>query len=95
MSGTPRAGTPANPTGHVIRDSSLGLVPETLPALLDLQAAIWHRSSVGPALLELLRLRNARTVNCVFCKERALRHRACRWPDRSQGRADRRRLRDE
>jgi len=68
MSGTPRAGTPANPTGHVIRDSSLGLVPETLPALLDLQAAIWHRSSVGPALLELLRLRNARTVNCVFCK---------------------------
>jgi len=68
MSGMPRAGTPAKPTGHVIRDSSLGLVPETLPALLDLQAAIWHRSSVGPALLELLRLRNARTVNCVFCK---------------------------
>ena len=68
MSGTPRAGTPADTTGHVIRDSSLGLVPETLPALLDLQAAIWHRSSVGPALLELLRLRNARTVNCVFCK---------------------------
>ena len=68
MSGTPRAGTPEDTTGHVIRDSSLGLVPETLPALLDLQAAIWHRSSVGPALLEVLRLRNARTVNCVFCK---------------------------
>src|SRR6187401_1333549 len=68
MTGLPRAGTPEHTTGHVIRDSSLGLVPETLPALLDLQAAIWHHSSVGPALLEVLRLRNARTVNCVFCK---------------------------
>jgi hypothetical protein len=52
----------------VIRDSSLGLVPETLEPIIDLQAAMWHGSSVGPALLELLRLRNARTVNCVFCK---------------------------
>ena len=68
IAGLPRAGTPEHTTGHVIRDSSLGLAPETLPALLDLQAAIWHRSSVGPALLEVLRLRNARTVNCVFCK---------------------------
>ena len=63
-----RAGTPEHPTGHVIRDSSLGLVPETLPAILDLQGAIWHHASVGPAIMEMLRLRNARTVNCVFCK---------------------------
>ncbi len=68
MSSLPRAGTPQETTGHVIRDSSLGLVPETLPALLELQADVWHRSSIGPALSELLRLRNARTVNCVFCK---------------------------
>ena len=63
MSSLPRAGTPKATTGHVIRDSSLGLVPETLPALLELQAAVWHRSSIGPALSEMLRLRNARTVN--------------------------------
>jgi alkylhydroperoxidase family enzyme len=65
---TPRAGTPEVVTGNVIRDSSLGLVPETLPAIIELQAAMWHRSNIGPALLEVLRLRNARTVNCVFCK---------------------------
>ena len=63
-----RVGTPANKTGHVIRDSSLGLVPETLQPILDLQDEIWHRASVGPAIIEMLRLRNARTVNCVFCK---------------------------
>jgi alkylhydroperoxidase family enzyme len=68
MSSLPRAGTPKETTGHVIRDSSLGLVPETLPALIELQGAVWHRSSIGPALSEVLRLRNARTVNCVFCK---------------------------
>ncbi len=68
MHSAPRAGVPAQTTGHVIRDSSLGLVPETLQPIIDLQAAIWHGSSVGPALLEVLRLRNARTVNCVFCK---------------------------
>lgn len=68
MSSTPRAGTPAKHTGHVIRDSSLGLVEETLQPILDLQEAIWHRASVGPAVMEMLRLRNARTVNCVFCK---------------------------
>ncbi|MGD9598222.1 MAG: carboxymuconolactone decarboxylase family protein [Steroidobacteraceae bacterium] len=46
-----RAGKPEKLTGHVIRDSSLGLVPETLPAIM-----------------EMLRLRNARAVNGVFCK---------------------------
>ena len=50
MSSTPRAGTPEHATGHVIRDSSLGLVPETLSALIELQGAVWHRTSVGPAL---------------------------------------------
>ena len=63
-----RAGVPAQATGHVIRDSSLGLVAETLQPIIDLQEAIWHRASVGPAIVEMLRLRNARTVNCVFCK---------------------------
>lgn len=68
MSRAPRAGTPTRTTGHVIRDSSLGLVEETLQPILDLQGAIWHRAGVGPAVMEMLRLRNARTVNCVFCR---------------------------
>lgn len=53
---------------HVIRDSNLGLVPETVQPILDLLDGIWHRASVGPAIVEMLRLRNARTVNCVVCK---------------------------
>lgn len=53
---------------HVIRDSNLGLVPETVQPILDLLDGIWHRASVGPAVVEMLRLRNARTVNCVVCK---------------------------
>src|SRR5690606_2153465 len=63
-----RAGTPERKTGHVIRDSSLGLVPETLQPIIDLQDAMWRRASIGPAIVEMLRLRNARTVNCVFCR---------------------------
>lgn len=63
-----RVGLPERPTGNVIRDSSLGLVPETLEAIIEVQDAIWRRASVGPATVEMLRLRNARTVNCVFCK---------------------------
>jgi alkylhydroperoxidase family enzyme len=68
MSGHARAGTPGTSTGNVIRDSSLGLVPDTLDSLIALQSQIWNGSSLKPALLEMLRLRNARTVNCVFCK---------------------------
>jgi len=86
-----RAGVPAQATGHVIRDSSLGLVAETLQPIIDLQEAIWHRASVGPAIVEMLRLRIARTVNCVFCATlSSLRHRARGWSQRRQGRADRR-----
>ena len=63
-----RAGVPGTETGHVIRDSSLGLVPETIDAILKLQDLIWHHSSIGPALSETLRLRNANAVNCVICR---------------------------
>jgi alkylhydroperoxidase family enzyme len=68
MTAQARAGTPGTDTGHVIRDSSLGLVPETLDAMLALQDQVWHRSSIGPALAEALRLRNANAVNCVICR---------------------------
>jgi alkylhydroperoxidase family enzyme len=63
-----RAGLPGTETGHVIRDSSLGLVPETIDAILKLQDLIWHHSSIAPALSETLRLRNANAVNCVICR---------------------------
>jgi alkylhydroperoxidase family enzyme len=43
-------------------------VPETVDEIVALNSAVWKRSLVPPALLEILRLRNARTVNCVFCK---------------------------
>lgn len=68
MTSQPRAGTPGTDTGHVIRDSSLGLVPETLDAMLALQDRVWHDSSIGPALAETLRLRSAAAVNCVICR---------------------------
>jgi alkylhydroperoxidase family enzyme len=63
-----RASAPSQHTGNPIRDSALALVPETLDEVVALNAAVWKRSLVAPAILETLRLRNARTVNCVFCK---------------------------
>jgi len=52
----------------MIRDSALGLVPETLEHYMRLNRAIWAAGPLGPAELEVARLRNARIVNCVFCK---------------------------
>ena len=55
-------------TGNVIRDSMMGLVPGTVEEIIALNGHVWRDSLVPPSLLEILRLRNARTVNCVFCK---------------------------
>ncbi|AZI37329.1 hypothetical protein NT2_01_01840 [Caenibius tardaugens NBRC 16725] len=60
-------GSGAN-TGNVIRDSMMGLVPGTVDQIIALNGNVWRDSLVPPSLLEVLRLRNARTVNCVFCK---------------------------
>jgi len=68
VTGRPRAVNPAQPTGDMIRDSALGLVPETLEHYLRLNRAVWASGPLGPAELEVARLRNARIVNCVFCK---------------------------
>lgn len=68
MPAEPRARAPGTRTGNTIRDSALGLVPETVESLIELNARVWRNPLVSPALLEILRLRNARTVNCVFCK---------------------------
>ncbi|WOK35248.1 carboxymuconolactone decarboxylase family protein [Sphingomonas sp. C3-2] len=68
MSPEPRVSPPGTETGNVIRDSALGLVPETVSEIITLNGHIWRDSLVSPSLLEIIRLRNARTVNCVFCK---------------------------
>ncbi|NND66560.1 MAG: carboxymuconolactone decarboxylase family protein [Halioglobus sp.] len=68
MSSQPRARNPAEPTGNMIADSALGLVPETLAPYLDYNRMIWEEGPLSPAEIEVARLRNARRVNCVFCK---------------------------
>lgn len=68
MHAAARVSPPQHRTGDPIRDSSLGLVPETLEAYLPLSRAVWLDGPLNPALLEMARLRNARKVNCVFCK---------------------------
>lgn len=52
----------------MIRDSALGLVPETLGAYMAHNLSIWENGPLSPALIEIARLRNARKVNCVFCR---------------------------
>ncbi|MEZ5502318.1 MAG: hypothetical protein R3E50_06545 [Halioglobus sp.] len=64
----PRANNPGKPTGNMMRDSALGLVPETLEPYMVLNRTIWESGPLGPAEIEIARLRNARKVNCVFCK---------------------------
>jgi len=64
----PRASGPKTQTGNVIRDSPLGLIPETVSEIIALNGHVWRDSLVSPSLLEIIRLRNARTVNCVYCR---------------------------
>lgn len=68
MSSAPRVAPPAEQTGHVLRDSALGRVAETVDPWVDLNYQVWFGGAVEPAALEVARLRNARTVNCVFCR---------------------------
>jgi len=68
MAGRPRATNPGTPTGNMIRDSALGLVPETLGHYMAHNRSVWENGPLGPAEIEMARLRNARKVNCVFCK---------------------------
>ena len=68
MTGKPRVQSPDSDTGNLIRDSALGLVPETLPHYLQLTVAIWDKGPLSPAEIELARLRNAGHVGCVMCQ---------------------------
>ncbi|MEH6551461.1 MAG: carboxymuconolactone decarboxylase family protein [Pseudomonadales bacterium] len=68
MASKARVSPPKSSSGHIIRDSALGLVPETIDAYLALNESIWKQGPLSAAEVEMIRLRNARTVNCVFCK---------------------------
>lgn len=68
MTGHPRAINANKPSGNMLRDSALGLVPETLEPYMAFNRIIWENGPLSPAEIEIARLRNARTVNCVFCK---------------------------
>ncbi len=85
MSAKARAAAPATRTGNTIRDSALGLVPETVSEIVALNGAVWQKSLVSPTLLEMIRLRNARTVNCVYCK--AVRYEVARADGLTEARA--------
>lgn len=63
-----RVTAPHSSTGNLVRDSALGLVPETIDAMAALTAGVWKHAPLPPSILEILRLRNARTVNCVVCR---------------------------
>jgi alkylhydroperoxidase family enzyme len=85
MSAKARAAAPATHTGNPIRDSALGLVSETVAEIVALNGAVWQKSLVSPTLLEMIRLRNARTVNCVYCK--AVRYEVARADGLTEARA--------
>ena len=85
MSAEPRARPSGSQTGNPIRDSALGRVPETVGEIVTLNAEVWRQRLVSPALLEIIRLRNARTVNCVFCK--AVRYEVARADGLTEARA--------
>lgn len=68
MTGQPRVTSTQKSTGNMVRDSALGMVPETLNPYLLLNTQIWEKGPLSAADLEVARLRNARRVNCVFCK---------------------------
>ena len=63
-----RVSAPKQQTGNIIRDSAMGLGPETVDEYAILNQSLWTNDHIRPAIVEMVRLRNARTVNCVFCK---------------------------
>lgn len=63
-----RVTPPNSSTGNVIKDSPMGLVKETVDEIAAANSDVWRKSLVPASMLEIIRLRNARTVNCVFCR---------------------------
>lgn len=63
-----RVSPPSERVGNVILDSSLGRAPETSLPMAAWSHAVWREGPLPASLLELVRLKNARAVNCVMCK---------------------------
>ena len=63
-----RVRAPDSNTGNIIRDSSLGLVPQALEHYLPLNAAVWDAGPLNAAEIEMARLRNAGHTGCVICQ---------------------------
>lgn len=63
-----RVSPPAGGSGHLIRDSALGLVPGVVDALIELNSAVWDAGVLSPAEIELARLENAQHSGCVICR---------------------------
>lgn len=68
MPSQPRVKNTQPPTGNMVRDSAMGLSLETLEPYMGLNKEIWNSGPLSAAEIEIARLRNARKVNCVFCK---------------------------
>lgn len=55
-------------TGNAIRDGIFGLVPETVSEIVALYGNLWGNACISPTLVEIIRLRLARKVDCPLCK---------------------------
>lgn len=64
----PRVAPPAATSSDPVAGSVLAHVPEALAAFQHLYGVLWSRGPIPPALLELVRIRNARITGCGFCK---------------------------
>jgi alkylhydroperoxidase family enzyme len=64
----PRVLPPKAEGDDPIANSVLAHLPEALAAFEHLYGTLWSRGPVPPALLELVRIRNARITGCGYCK---------------------------
>lgn len=64
----PRVTLPQSASDDPVSGSALALQPESLAAFNQLYGTLWSRGVLSHSLKEIARLRNARTTNCVFCK---------------------------
>ncbi len=66
--GRPRVQLPASDSDDPISGSALAHQPEALAAFNQVYGTLWSRGVLDHVSKETARLRNARRVNCVFCK---------------------------
>ena len=59
---------PADAGDDPVNGSALGHQPALLAAFNRLYSTLWSHGELDHPAKEIARLRNARTVNCVFCR---------------------------